>query len=199
MPLGANKAALFGMGGVSVGDVVLLDTWTAGGEASKEYAGFSSDYKQLVWQFVNLHGSVADTDWTFQTKTGVGSYGISTQSSAWRAYNSQNGSLSAAAYWPGADANQSTSLIMMSQDLNFTDAELALSGSMTLNNPTSSVYYKNWISRGAGNLQTSSPPAMGAFIAGYILTGVALDSIQFEFDSPTANIDTGKILYWGIK
>ena len=45
MPLGANKAVLFGMGGVSAGDVVLLETYIASGDPAKTFEGFSSDYK----------------------------------------------------------------------------------------------------------------------------------------------------------
>ena len=201
MPLGANKAALFGMAGVSTGDVVLLETYTAGGEALKVFEGFSSDYKYLVWQFVNLHGSATDTDLTFRVKKSGGTYGLSTQSQAMRAYNRQDGTAYAVAYWPGADhlANGATDQIMLHQDLNFTSAEFSVNGYMTLYSPTSSVYYKNWVTRSVGNLQTGDDPVQGAFISGYVLEADALDGIEFKFDAPTANIDTGKILYWGVK
>ena len=202
MPLGANKAALFGMGGVAAGDVILLDTFTAGGEASKAYTGFSSDYKQLVWQFVNLHGSVTDTGMTFRAKTSAGAYGISTQSQAFRAWNRQDATsgTQGLAYQAGADALESTGQVPVSEiDLSFGQAEYAASGHMTLYNPTSSIYYKNWISRWAGTLNGTNRPTFGSFISGYILEADALDGVEFKFDSPTSNIDTGKILYWGIK
>jgi len=203
MPLGANKAALFGMGGVSTGDVVLLETYTASGDPSYAFEGFSSDYKQLVWQFVNLHGSVNDTDLTFQTKVSSGSYGINTQSNAWRSWNRQTGGSGTqdADAWSGAVAltPNSSDQIMTNQDINYTNAEFAVSGYMILYNPTSSTYYKNWISRGVGTLASTNDPLLGAFISGYILSAPALDGIKFEFDAPTANIDTGKILYWGVK
>jgi len=199
MPLGANKSAIIGMGGVSAGDVVLIDTYTAGGEASKAYTGFSSDYKQLVWQFVNLHGSADNTNWSFQVKTSGGSYGISTISQAMRCMNTQDGSSQSVDYWSDADVLESTGQVPLYYDSNFDDAEFAVSGQLTLYNPTSSTYYKNWITRGVGNLQGSGDALMGAFISGYVLTATALDGIEFKFDSATANIDTGKILYWGIK
>jgi len=202
MPLGANKAALFGMGGVSTGDVILLDTYTAGGEASKAFAGFSSDYKQLVWQFVNLHGSANDTDWTFRVKTSDGDYGISTQSQAFRATNRQDGTLQGLAYWPQADrlySDTATDQVPMGMDYQYTDAEYALSGYLVMYNPTSTTYYKNWISRNSATLASTQDPIMGAFVSGYVLEAAALDAIEFKFDSPTSNIDTGKILYWGIK
>jgi hypothetical protein len=199
MPLGAFKQTLLGAAGVSTGDIVLLETYTAGGESLKAYTGFSSDYKQLVWQFVNLHGSATDTDLTFRVKTSGGSYGISTQSQAFRSYNRQDGTLYGLAYWPGADVNESTGQVPLNMDVNFTNAEYAVSGSLTLYNPTSSTYYKNWITRGVGTVQSTEDPLQGAFLSGYVLTASALDGIEFKFDSPTANIDTGKILYWGIK
>ena len=202
MPLGANKAVLFGMGGVSAGDVVLLATYTASGEAAKTFEGFSSDYKQLVWQFINLHGSATDTDLTFRTKVSGGSYGISTQSNAWRVWNRQTSGSGTQGdgYQTNADANQSTGQIPVTgADLNFTNAEYAASGYLVLYNPTSTVYYKNWIARGSNTLQSTNDPSMGAFQAGYILSAPALYGIEFKFDAPTANIDTGKILYWGVK
>ena len=199
MPLGANKAAIIGMGGISAGDVVLIDTYTAGGEALKVFDGFSSDYKYLVWQFVNLHGSVTDTDWTFRVKISDGSYGLSTQSQAFRTYNSQDGTSNALAYWPQADhlANGATDQISLNQDVGFENTEYAINGHMTLYNPTSSVYYKNWITRSVGTQNGGS--TLGTFISGYVLEADALDGIEFKFDAPTANIDTGKILYWGVK
>ena len=50
MPLGANKAALFGMGGVSTSDIVQISVSTMGGESELQLA-IASGYTSLIFGF----------------------------------------------------------------------------------------------------------------------------------------------------
>ena len=78
-------------------------------------------------------------------------------------------------------------------------ANTSIAGYMQLFNPTSSVYGKNFTSRIVGGLATSNGAAVDFHTGGYINTTSPLTGIEFKFDDPTANIDAGKIYYWGVK
>ena len=49
MPLGANKAAIMGVAGVSTGDVVLLSSQTASGNSEIDFTGLmTSTYGEYI-------------------------------------------------------------------------------------------------------------------------------------------------------
>ena len=58
MPLGANKAAIMGVAGVSTGDVVLLQTQTADNDATVSFtSGINATYGEYVFKFYNINAA----------------------------------------------------------------------------------------------------------------------------------------------
>ena len=67
MPLGFHKAALFGIAGVSTGDVVLLSTQTASDSASITFSsGIDSTYGEYIFKFYNINPATDKAEFTFQ-------------------------------------------------------------------------------------------------------------------------------------
>ena len=66
MPLGANKAAIMGVSGVSTADVVLIASETADGDASIEFTGLSSTYGEYIFKFYNIHPQTDARSFSFQ-------------------------------------------------------------------------------------------------------------------------------------
>ena len=55
MPLGANKAAIMGVAGVSTGDVVLLSSQTADDDTSVSFTSkITSTYKEYIFALYNI-------------------------------------------------------------------------------------------------------------------------------------------------
>jgi len=200
MPLGANKAVLFGMGGVSTGDVVLIDTYTAAGEASKVFSDLNNtDYKSIIFEFIDLHASANDTDFTFQVRDADDDYGtIEVTTGAFRAWNRQDGTASNLHYQTGFDALAQTGQIPLNGDAHF-DTQYALNGHVTIYNPASTTYATNIVSRLSLTLQSTEYPALDFLVGGYANISKALTAIRFAFDEPDANMDTGIIRQWGVK
>ena len=200
MPLGANKAVLFGMGGVSTGDVILIETYTAAGEGEKVFSSLNNtDYKSMIFEFIDIHGATNDSDFTFQVRDADDTYGtIQVTTNAFRAYNKQDGSSQDVHYQTSFDALGSTGEIPLAGDAHF-DAQYAINGYMTIYNPASTTYATKFVSRLSMTLQSGNFPAIDYFIGGYANISKALTAIQFGFDSPDGNIDTGIIRQWGAK
>ena len=56
MPLGANKAAIMGVAGVSTADVVLLSSQTADGDSAISFtSGITSTYGEYIFGFYNIN------------------------------------------------------------------------------------------------------------------------------------------------
>ena len=200
MPLGANKAVLFGMGGVSTGEVILIETYTAAGEGEKVFSSLNNaDYKSMIFEFIDLHGSVNDTDLTFQVRDADDDYGtINVTTSAVRVYRDQSGSSTGFAYNTAADSLAASGKIPLTAATHF-DAQYALNGYMTLYNPASTTYATNFVSRLSIALQTGNYPSCEWYFGGYADISKALTAIRFDFAVPDANMDTGIIRQWGVK
>ena len=200
MPLGVNKAALFGMGGISGEDIELISTTTLSGNSEFAFTGFSSDYKSLMWQFVGMNGSAHDSDLVFRCRESGEDYGIYTTTSAFRVVNPNSGS-GALQYQPAADAAHSDQEIIFGYNLDDGSeaANTANSGVFQLFNPTSGIFIKQFSTQIDGGFATSGGGAQNFSTGGYINTTTALEAIEFKWDDPTGTMDAGKILYWGIK
>ena len=199
MPLGANKAALFGMGGVSTADVVLISKRTMAGEASYE-AVFDAAYSSAIFAFSGIVSATNDTDMTFQVSTSGTSYGVSAANVAWRTLNSTGGSDSTSFPLPAMSQAAATSYMDLSNALS-NDAEndgSILNGFIQIYNPKSATFGKNFMSVEIGNV--NSGDSFGQWgSSGYIDTASALDQIEFKLDNPASNMDAGTISYWGVK
>lgn len=200
MPIGAFKQTILGAAGVSAGDVVLMETYTAGGEGTKVFSNLNSaDYKSIIFEFIDLHASADDTDFTFQVRDADDDYGtIEVTTCAFRAYNRQDGTQSNLHYQTSFDALAQTGQIPLNGDAHM-DPQYALNGYMTIYNPASTTYATNMVSRLSLNLQSTQYPALDFFVGGYANISKALTAIRFAFDEPDANMDTGIIRQWGVK
>jgi len=195
MPLGAHKAALFGVAGVSTGSAVLLETAVASDDASIEFT-LPTAYKQVKFGLYNLHPSAAPgPDFQFQvnadSQTG---YNETITSTNFRTYHAEDDSGSGVAYRTGDDQAQGTSYQTLFYEVDDED-DNGCCGELILYSPTSTTYVKHYVSRTVGmqpNATTKSD-----FSGGYINTTTNLSEIAFKFSS--GNVDSGTIKMWGIK
>ena len=67
MPLGANKAAIMGVAGVSTGDVVLLSTQIGTGVDDITFSSkITSTYGEYIFRFYNLNPETNGDEFAFQ-------------------------------------------------------------------------------------------------------------------------------------
>tara|TARA_R110002020_G_scaffold175085_1_gene367019 strand:+ start:280 stop:885 length:606 start_codon:yes stop_codon:yes gene_type:complete len=198
-PLGAFKAAVLGAAGVGLSDIEQISVSTMSGEAQLQLS-IASGYSSLIFGFSYLNASAHDSDWSFQTSTN-GTYNTSTTSSLFRCAMKNDGSSTVFEYQAAYSEGNSTGQIPVAANVDdgSEQANTSIGGYMQLFNPTSSVYGKNFISRMVGGLATGGGGAVDFHTAGYVNTTSALTGIEFKFDDPTANIDAGRIYYWGVK
>tara|TARA_R100000963_G_C4608383_1_gene79639 strand:- start:35 stop:634 length:600 start_codon:yes stop_codon:yes gene_type:complete len=199
MPLGANKAALFGMGGVSTEDVVLIEKTTMAGEAYYR-AIFDAAYSSAIFAFSGIVSATNDTDMTFQVSTSGTSYGVSAANVAWRTFNTSDGTDGVNFPFAGMSQAAATTYMSLSADLSndATNDGSILNGYIQIYNPKSTTFGKNFMSVELGNV--ASGDRLGQWgSAGYIDTTSALAGIEFKLDTPASNMDAGTISYWGVK
>ena len=198
MPLGANKAAIMGVSGVSTGDVVLLATnnITSGVSASAFTSGITSTYGEYVFKFYGMHPATDDV--TFQVNfsiDGGSNYNVTKTTTFYQGQNGESsgdgGSLS---YKNGEDLAQATGYQSLGTNLG-NDADQHAAGELRLFNPASTTYAKHFLSRCI--CMHSANYANDTFITGYINTTSAVNAISFQMSS--GNIDVGKIKMWGVK
>ena len=197
MPLGANKAAIMGVAGVSTETVVLLSTQTASNSAS---IAFTSDitptYKEYVFAIYNLNPATDSAHLGFQADANGGDNGyndLPIQSSFFNAYHAENNSSAALAYETGHDLALSTSHQNLSNTSgNGSDENNAIR--LHLFNPASTTFAKNFYARTSGMYEGDYNQDL--FIGGYFNTTSAINAIQFKMSS--GNFDA-KIKMWGVK
>ena len=193
MPLGASKAALFGVAGVSTGDVVLLSTAVASDDASIEFT-LPTAYKQVVFGFYNIVPSTSPGDHLLFDCSVSGSYGTTKTTTFFRAYHTESDSLTALQYVTGLDQAQTTNNQQLMPDIG-SGADESGAGTLTLFSPASTTYVKHFYGR--FSYYYSADYAMDVYPAGYFNVTDPLDGIKFSADS--GNISSGTIKMWGIK
>ena len=179
-------------GSASLGDMVFISSATASSSASIEFSlGSLKEYKFF---FVNIHPSVDNAAFEFQTSIDSGSnYGVTLTSTAFRAYHIENDTAAALEYQTSNDLAQSTSFQYL-QDSVGNDNDQSCAGYLTLFNPSSTTYVKHFLSN--TNRYAGGDYSINIFNGGYFNTISALTNIKFQFSS--GNIDDGKILLFGI-
>jgi hypothetical protein len=193
MPLGAHKVALFGVAGVSTGDVVLLSTAVASDDASIEFT-LPTAYKQVVFGFYNIVPSTSPGDHLLFDCSVSGSYGTTKTTTFFRAYHTESDSLTALQYVTGLDQAQTTNNQQLMPDIG-SGADESGAGTLTLFSPASTTYVKHFYGR--FSYYYSADYAMDVYPAGYFNVTDPLDGIKFSADS--GNISSGTIKMWGIK
>ncbi|MCP4928934.1 MAG: hypothetical protein GY918_07770 [Gammaproteobacteria bacterium] len=205
MPLGINKAALFGVAGVDSGSAVLLSTVTTAGAASIEFtSGITDAYKQYVFSFYGVAPITnAQSIYMITSTDGGSSYGVTTTSTYFDAHQHIIWDTTAALeYGTSRDLAQSTSpqpiavtMAMSTQTAGGNNTPGAnLAGEFILYNPASTTYVKHWVCKTSWNQHLAA--AYTSFIAGYVNTTSAVNAIKFY--SASGNI-AGTIKMWGIK
>ena len=189
MPLGANKAAIMGVAGVSTGDVVLLSSQTFTNQTTVSFtSGITSTYGEYIFKFYNVNPATDDTDFTFQTSTDGGSnYNLTLTSTVFFAYNTEDDSSSTLAYLNAQDSAEDTTFQSLHHDTG-NAADECCAGELHLFNPASTTYVKHWYARSAGS--QSNNVVQDEFSAGYFNTTSDIDAVQFKMAS--GNFD-GKI------
>jgi len=195
MPLGANKAAIMGVAGVSTADVVLLSSQTASGDSAISFtSGIDSTYGEYIFRFYNINPATNSQNFTFQVNASSQSgYNETITSTYFQAYHNEGDTSAALAYSAGNDQAQGTAFQIISND-GGSGSDESCAGELHLFNPSSTTYVKHFYSR----LQNhhASDYANDEFAAGYFNFTAALTNIQFKMAS--GNFD-GTIKMWGVK
>ena len=203
MPLGANKAAIMGVAGVSTADVVLLSSQIASGDSTLDFSSdITSTYGEYIFRFYNINLDTDGTTFGFQANgAGESDYNETITSTAFGANHAEADNWTSLSYKTGGDQAEGTAF----QALNVTqsdDADSGLNGELHLFNPASTTYVKHFLGRTSFMWYTTSQPQYGDafctdyYVAGYFNTTTAIDDIQFK--AASGNFD-GKIKMWGVK
>ena len=197
MPLGANKAAIMGVAGVSTADVVLLhDTDYSNASSADITSGIDSTYGEYIFRFYNINVATNEAHWTFQVNAASQSGFNETITSAWfYAALDEIDDGQFFAYSTGHDQAQGTGYQTITKS-NQNDADASSVGELHLFNPSSTTYVKHFYSRAHSMGASVQPYAEDTFVAGYINTTTAIDEISFKASS--GNFD-GTIKMWGVK
>ena len=180
---------------VPTGSLTLLSTQTASASATISFtSGIDSTYDKYVFKFYDIHPATNNVTFDFQANASGGSgYNETITSTFFSAYHNEADSAAALVYDTGADQAQGTSFQALNSGIG-NDNDQCTSGTLTLFNPSSTVFVKHFIS--ASNNYVHSDYSQNDFIAGYINTTSAIDEIQFKMSS--GNIDSGVIKLYGV-
>tara|TARA_R110002111_G_scaffold257221_1_gene325305 strand:+ start:306 stop:914 length:609 start_codon:yes stop_codon:yes gene_type:complete len=180
---------------VPTGKMTLLSTATASSSASLSFNStyINGDYQIYKFEFINIHPQ-NNNDFQFNISTDNGSnYNVTKTSTYFTAAHAENNVEASVAYNTPRDLAQGTGYQFLSHVVGNGNDE-SLSGSMTLFNPSSTVFVKHFISD--VHIYEGSDYALRAFCAGYGNTTSAVNAISFRIE--TGNIDAGQIKLYGL-
>ena len=197
MPLGAHKAAIMGVAGVSTENIVLLasnSSDTTDLTTISFTSGIDSTYSQYIFRFYNINPATDDEDFTFQCSIDGGSnYNVNLTTTAFRATNAESGTGSMA-YQAPKDLADSTSFQKLFTTLG-NGADESLAGELILWNPSSTTYVKHFTAHSVGYEAANANTDF--HVAGYFNDADDdINAIQFKMSS--GNLD-GLIKMWGVK
>ena len=184
----------------SPGALVHIKTLTASSSSTLSFVNGSSNvvldntYPIYKFEFINIHNSADDNQFSFNFSADSGSnYNVTKTSSHFYSIHSEAGS-SAFSYYAGGDLAQSTGFQITTLESGADNDECDC-GELLLFNPSSTTFVKHFICTMSETGAT--PRASNNYIAGYGNTTSAIDAVQFKMDD--GNIDSGKIKLYGIK
>jgi hypothetical protein len=183
--------------GFPAGAMTLISTTTASSDSTIQItSGIDSTYPIYVFKFINIHSS-ANAFISFQADTGTNTnYNQAITSTFFSAFHDEAGNYPSLTYRTDDDAAQSTSDVKIGfRTGGGDDADMSISGTLSIFNPSSSTFVKHFITR-FSSYDTGSY-ACDTFVAGYINTTTAIT--RFRFKMNTGNIDAGTIKLYGIK
>ena len=198
----ASKALKWNSGadGFETGDVagsmVLLETQTASSSGTIDFtSGIDSTYKEYIFKLIDIHPETDGEDLGFQANAAGGSgYNETITSTAWRAYNNENGEGEAVGYRTSEDQAQGTGFQDLIHQSASDEANKNACGTLHLFDPSNTTFVKHFFF--TGNHKGPEAFTRQWFIAGYINTTSALDEIQFKMSS--GNIDAGTFKLYGV-
>jgi hypothetical protein len=184
---------------ISGGAMTLLATQTASSSATISFtSGIDDTYDSYVFKFYDIHPATNRAIFQFQADTGTNTnYNIAATTTYFQAYHKENDGNAVLGYNESHDDAQSTSFLNLTTH-NSNDNDSAISGNITIYQPSSSVFVKHFISN-FNHMYTETGGdkySWEDFKAGYFNTATALTRFQFKFDS--GNIDSGVIKLYGI-
>ena len=155
---------------------------------------FDNTYNEYQFHFVNLHPATNAFYPAFKASVNGGSsYGVATMTTYVRAMHAESGTTTFG-YVAGYDSADSTGAIYMAEDVGHDDADKSMSGTMTLYDPSSTTYVKQFTIE--TNAYNGGDQQAHQLIAGYVNTTSAVDAIQFLFSH--GNMDEGTIYMYGV-
>ena len=196
MPLGANKAAIMGVSGVSTADVVLIQSQTATSDASLSFtSGIDSTYGEYIFKFYNCNPETDNAVWTFNVSVDGGSNydAVLKTTTYFRTYHDEANSGAVLQYVNTQDLAQSANYQHIGQDVgNGSDESCA--GVLHLFNPSSTTYIKHFYN--VSEVYAGYDYTYNSFSAGYCNTTSAINAVAFKM---SAGDFDGTIKLWGVK
>jgi hypothetical protein len=181
--------------GISGGALNLISTQTASASASLEFS-LDDSYDSYIFKFINIHPQTNLAEFQFNLSTDGGSnYNVTKTTTFFRAYHYET-SGEGIGYVGGKDLAQSTSDQLFTDDGISSDNDSCLVGSLTLYNPSSSVFVKHFISNNNFMTDNGGYLTMNTNVAGYGNTVNPIDAVKFQMSS--GNIDDGIIKMYGV-
>ena len=180
--------------GIDVGSMIKISSQTASGDSSIDFtSGIDSTYKQYHFEFTEINLATDGAEFQFQADTGTNtSYNQTITSIVYHAENGESGGDGSFTYSTGRDLKQSTSFQDLFPDQGNGSDESSF-GYLRVQNPSSTTYTKNFMSRMYGYHQNDL--AFDCSVGGYFNTTTALT--RFRFKSSSGNFD-GKITMYGV-
>jgi len=184
----------------NLGSKILIKEITASSSASISFVHGSSDvvldstYPIYLFKFINIHPSEASRP-QFNVSIDSGSnYNVAKTTTFFASYHAESGgSTGGLGYSTSGDLAQGTGVQRLGGTTD-ADNDTAMSGTLTLFNPSSTTFVKHFI---ATTQQVSTAYSQELFLGGYANTTSAVDAIQFSQSSGT--IQSGTIKLYGIK
>jgi hypothetical protein len=177
--------------------ITFISSQTASNSASLSFtSGLTSTYKAYKFVFSSIHPRTDGSQFQVNFSTDAGSnYNVTKTTTVFYTDHSEDDSTAEIGYDTGGDLAQSTAFQTLTSSAGIAnDADSAVSGSMTLFNPSSTTYVKHFISN--INMMFLLDRSWSTFVAGYGNTTSAINALQFKMSS--GNFD-GTIYLYGIK
>ena len=178
----------------STGDLVFISKQTASSSASISFtSGIDSTFKEYVFYFVNLHAQTDQTTVGFNLSTDGGSnYNVVKTTTTFDAYQNEAGN-SYGLENRSDTLRQSTADVRLNSNQGNGNDE-SLSGSLTIFNPSSSVFVKHFLANTAEYYFNDR--FINYYVGGYGNTQSPINAVRFAMSS--GNIDSGDILLYGV-
>ena len=185
---------------IPTGALTLIKSITASASANISFVDgtdgvvLDGTYLSYVFKFYNMHSSANDS-FQFNMSTGGGlNYNVTKTTTYFEAVHDEANTATSFAYKTARDLAQSTAFQILANEVG-TDNDKNASGSLTLFNPSSTVFVKHFIAN--FNSTFSGDYTVNSYIAGYGNTTSAVNAVRFQFSS--GNIDDGIIKLYGVK